>query len=180
MPLNRLVYILYSIKTGDFLTTLSYSLLIKERGFPVAMFTSLLIIRIGYGVIRIISFLLLIKERGFPYPNLFIFLFSISIRKGDMVSTSCISTFVPLLYHIYKHLSSDLNTYFKIIYNYFILYSIRRGEMVYSNYSYLLLIKERGFPYDNYSLSTLTLQSSLRPLICSTFNISLSLDQSIY
>ena len=69
------------------------------------------------------SYSLFIKDRGNAYPNLFIFLFSISIKKGDLVVAPVYQLSVPILYHIYKHLSSDLNTYFKIIYNYFILYS---------------------------------------------------------
>lgn len=66
--------------------------------------------------------------------------YSFSIKTGEMVATqfiylsylylnknrgfgvvTCVSIIVPILYHTYKHLSTDLNTYFKIIYNYFIL-----------------------------------------------------------
>ena len=49
-------------------------------------------------------------------------------KRGYGVAT-CISNFVPLLYHIYKHLSIDLNTLFNISPNFhnskftFILYS---------------------------------------------------------
>ena len=95
-------YFLYSLKRGDFPRTLFISLLIKER---------------GNGCYAL--FLLLIKERRCGYPNLFIFLFSISIKKGDLVSSPVYQLYVPVLYHIYKHLSTNLNTYFKIIFYFF-------------------------------------------------------------
>ena len=93
MPLNRLYY--------------SLLLLIKERGFPDhTLFISLLIKDRGNGAFQFIylSYLYLNKNGGFGVAT-------------------CIPNSVPILYHTYKHLSTDLNTYFKIIYNYFILYS---------------------------------------------------------
>ena len=85
----------------------SYSL---KTGEMVATLSILLsIIRIWYGVIRIyLSYILYLnKKRGFGVAT-------------------CISTFVPILYHIYKHLSTNLNTYFKIIF--YLLTHKRRGK----------------------------------------------------
>ena len=87
---------------------------------PRTLFISLLIMERGNGCYAL--FLLLIMERGFPYPNLFIFLFSISIKKGDLVLPLVYQLFVPILYHIYKRLSNDLNIYFKN-YLYYFLYA---------------------------------------------------------
>ena len=86
---------------------------------------------------RLVSISLLIKERGFRDHTLyslthkrqgkclseFIYLSILYLNKkrGFGVAT-CISTFVPLLYHIYKRLSSDLNIFFKN-YLYYFLYS---------------------------------------------------------
>ena len=68
------------------------------------------------------------------------YLFLYSLKTGEMLTefiylsilylnkkrgfgvVTCVSTFVPILYHIYKHLSSDLNIYFKN-YLYYFLYS---------------------------------------------------------
>ena len=89
---------------------------------PRTLFISLLIIIIGYSV-RTSLFLLLIKERG---------------QGANIVY----QLFVPILYHIYKHLSSDFNTYFKIIL-YFFTHK-REGKWLLNYFLFLLLIKERG------------------------------------
>ena len=106
---------------------------------------------------RLVSFLLLIMERGngcYALYSLthkgegiclseFIYLSILYLNKkrGFGVAT-CISTFVPILYHIYKRLSSDLNTYFKIIFYFFTHKG--EGKWCIPIISYSLLIKERG------------------------------------
>ena len=112
----------------------SLSLTHKGEGIsPAHSLYSLLIKERGNGCYAL--FLLLIKERRCGYPNLFIFLFSISIKKGDLVSSPVYQLFVLILYHNFKIKSTNFRQFFQ---NYFI---------------FLLLIKERGFPYDAYSLS---------------------------
>ena len=81
-----------------------------------------------------LSILYLNKKRGFPV-------------------VTCLSTFVPILYHIKIILSNDFNTYFKIIL-YFLLLIKDRGFP--PHIIYFLLIKDRGFPYDAYYLYLLT------------------------
>ena len=60
------------------------------------------------------------KGEGKWLLNLFISLFSISIKKGDLVLPPVYQLSVPILYHIYKRLSSDLNTFFKNYLYYFL------------------------------------------------------------
>ena len=123
---------LYSLWNGEMVATLSFSISIKIGDFLVRIY---------------FSFYSLTHNKNWiwGYPNLFLFLFSISIRKGDFLLPLVYQLSVPILYHIYKSLSSDLNTFFKN-YLYYFLYSLWRGDFL---YSILLLIKERGFPYPN-------------------------------
>ena len=105
-----------------------------------------------------ISYLLLIKDRGFPYDEfIYLSILYLNKKRGFGVVT-CISTFVPILYHIYKRLSSDLNTFFKNYLYYFLLLIKERGcgvNKLYINSITLLLIKERGFRDHTLSISLL-------------------------
>ena len=67
--------------------------------------------------------------------------------------------FVLTLYHIIKIKSTNLNTYFKIIYIILLLIK-ERGNGGGKLYLILLLINDRGFPYDAF-IPFLTIASLL-------------------
>ena len=96
-------------------------------------------------VVRIVSFLLLIIDRGFPYDEfIYLSILYLNKKRGFGVVT-CVSTFVPILYHIYKRLSSDLNIYFKNYLYYFLTHK-REGKWCIPIILILFLNKERRFP----------------------------------
>lgn len=72
------------------------------------------IIRIGY-LVRTLSFSYSLKTGEMVTEFIYLSILYLNKKKGNGVVT-CISTFVPILYHIYKRLSTDFNIYFKIIF----------------------------------------------------------------
>ena len=76
--------------------------------------------------------------------------FSYSLWNGEMLTT----LFVPLLYHIYKHLSIDLNAYFKMFI--IIIFFTHKGEGISPAHCKVLTHKGEGI-----SLSELFITYSL-------------------
>ena len=85
---------------------------------PRTLFISLLIMERGFGDHTLYFFTH--KGEGISLSEfIYLSILYLNKKRGFGVAT-CISTFVPILYHIYKHLSSDLNTYFKNYLYYFL------------------------------------------------------------
>ena len=107
-------------------------------------------------ILKLFSISLLIKERG---NACYAISYSLTHKGEGMRCCQVVYQLsVLILYHIKIILSNDFNTYFKIIF--YFSYSLKTGDFV-TTLFISLLMKDRGFPYDNSPLQFYPISSHL-------------------